>query len=92
MGKIHPLNWWELAACRGEPTDWWFPAKGAHNADNRHALDVCWQRCTVRTDCLADALNNPDGTRFVYGIWGGFTLDQRIRLLPKGHPHDRRPT
>lgn len=85
------MTWRESAACRGRPTRHYFPTTGGHDANTRAAIDLCWTECPVRPECLTEALNHPDGARYVAGIWGGFTLDQRLRLLRKGHPHDRRP-
>ena len=49
-------------------------------AQNR-AKAVC-MRCPVRTECLADALDN----RIEFGVWGGMTERERRALLR------RRPT
>src|SRR5699024_12252957 len=38
--------------------------------------------CPVKTECLADALDN----RIDFGVWGGMTERERRRLLRR-HPH-----
>ncbi len=44
-------------------------------AQNR-AKQVCWQ-CPVRTECLAEALDN----NIEWGVWGGMTERERRALL-----------
>ncbi|MFJ8076997.1 WhiB family transcriptional regulator [Streptomyces sp. NPDC096176] len=70
-------DWSSQAACRTTDPDELF-AKGP--AQNR-AKAVC-TGCPVRTECLADALDN----RVVFGVWGGMTERERRALLR------RRPT
>jgi WhiB family redox-sensing transcriptional regulator len=55
-------NWPSQAACRG--------------AEQKRAKAVC-MGCPVRTECLADALDN----RTEFGIWGGMTERERRALL-----------
>ncbi len=70
MGWVE--DWTVVAACRGKDPDELF-VKGA--AQNR-AKTVC-NGCPVRTECLADALDN----RVEYGVWGGMTERERRALL-----------
>lgn len=65
-------DWPSQAACRGTDPDELF-AQGA--AQNR-AKTVCFG-CPVRTECLADALDN----RIEFGVWGGMTERERRALL-----------
>src|SRR3954463_3858844 len=65
-------DWASLAACRGTDPDALF-VQGA--AQNRAKL-VC-VGCPVRTECLADALDN----RVEFGVWGGMTERERRALL-----------
>jgi WhiB family redox-sensing transcriptional regulator len=65
-------DWSRWAACRGSDPDELF-VQGA--AQNRAKL-VC-QGCPVRTECLADALDN----RVEFGVWGGMTERERRALL-----------
>jgi len=64
--------WTTRAACKGTDPDELF-AEGA--AQNRAKL-IC-RGCPVRTECLADALDN--GIEF--GVWGGMTEKERRALL-----------
>jgi len=57
-------DWTTRAACKGTDPDELF-VQGA--AQNRAKL-IC-RGCPVRTECLADALDN--GIEF--GVWGGMT-------------------
>jgi WhiB family redox-sensing transcriptional regulator len=65
-------DWTTRAACRaGGPDDLF--VQGA--AQNR-AKAICLG-CPVRTECLADALDN----RVEFGVWGGMTERERRALL-----------
>src|SRR6201987_5408830 len=65
-------DWTTRAACKGTDPDELF-VQGA--AQNRAKL-IC-RGCPVRTECLADALDN--GIEF--GVWGGMTERERRPLL-----------
>jgi WhiB family redox-sensing transcriptional regulator len=65
-------DWTTRAACKGTDPDEMF-VQGA--AQNRAKL-IC-RCCPVRTECLADALDN--GIEF--GVWGGMTERERRALL-----------
>jgi WhiB family redox-sensing transcriptional regulator len=65
-------GWAVLAACREGNPDELFVA----GAEQHKAKAVC-QRCPVRTECLADALDN----RVEFGVWGGMTERERRALL-----------
>lgn len=65
-------DWPSYAACRNSEPDDLFVQGAAQN----RAKAVCFG-CKVRTECLADALDN--GTEF--GIWGGMTERERRALL-----------
>jgi WhiB family redox-sensing transcriptional regulator len=70
-------NWSAQAACRTTDPDEMFVQGAAQN----RAKAVC-TGCPVRTECLADALDN----RVEFGVWGGMTERERRALLR------RRPT
>src|SRR5215471_7133640 len=57
-------HWSDLAACKGVGPDELF-VRGA--AQNR-AKQICTS-CPVRTECLAEALDNA----IEWGVWGGMT-------------------
>ncbi|GGS62264.1 transcriptional regulator WhiB [Planobispora rosea] len=65
-------DWTSSAACKGADPDALF-VQGA--AQNRAKL-IC-RGCPVRTECLADALDN----RIEFGVWGGMTERERRALL-----------
>ena len=65
-------DWPRHAACRGAEPDELFVLGAAQN----RAKAVC-VGCPVRTECLADALDN----RTEFGIWGGMTERERRALL-----------
>jgi hypothetical protein len=58
------------AACRDRPGRWWFTA-----STRRRAIQIC-QRCPVRVECLAYAIDSDEQ----YGVWGGLTVDERRAL------------
>lgn len=65
-------DWPAVAGCRGIDPDRLF-VQGA--AQNRAKL-IC-SGCEVRTECLADALDN----EIEFGVWGGMTERERRALL-----------
>ena len=65
-------DWPTMAACRSSEPDELFVPGAAQN----RAKAVCLG-CEVRTECLADALDN----RTEFGIWGGMTERERRALL-----------
>lgn len=64
-------DWVLQAKCRGME-DAMFP----EGADQKRVRAVC-QGCPVRTECLAEALDN----RIEWGVWGGMTERERRQLL-----------
>ena len=65
-------EWSARAACRGADPDTLFVQGAAQN----RAKAICLG-CVVRTECLADALDN----RVEFGVWGGMTERERRALL-----------
>jgi WhiB family redox-sensing transcriptional regulator len=65
-GAARP-RWMDRAACRGRPGRWWFTA-----STRRRAIRIC-QRCPVRDECLAYAIDYDEQ----YGVWGGLTAGER---------------
>src|SRR5580698_2022977 len=72
LGHMWITDWTARAACKGTDPDELF-VQGA--AQNRAKL-IC-RGCPVRTECLADALDN----RIEFGVWGGMTERERRALL-----------
>ncbi|HVX44938.1 MAG TPA: WhiB family transcriptional regulator [Mycobacteriales bacterium] len=66
------VSWAAQAACKGTDPDELFVQGAAQNRAKR----VC-AGCPVRTECLADALDN----RMEFGVWGGMTERERRALL-----------
>ncbi|MGM1062629.1 WhiB family transcriptional regulator [Saccharothrix sp. Mg75] len=65
-------EWRTRASCRDESEEDMF----VRGAEQRRAKLVC-MGCPVRTECLAEALDN----RIEYGVWGGMTERERRALL-----------
>jgi WhiB family transcriptional regulator, redox-sensing transcriptional regulator len=59
-------NWWDDAACKGQPSQPWFPSRSSPGYVSAYAMQFC-EVCPVRLECLTYALVNyqEDGT------WGG---------------------
>jgi WhiB family redox-sensing transcriptional regulator len=76
-GVTSAAYWYEDAACRDGDPDELFAA----NARQNRAKTVC-TGCPVRTECLAEALDN----RVEWGVWGGMTERERRALLRR-RPH-----
>lgn len=71
MGSHSDDDWTLRARCRGME-DALFP----DGADQKRARTIC-TGCPVRTECLAEALDN----RIEWGVWGGMTERERRQLL-----------
>jgi len=67
----HDGDWTMRAKCRGME-DGLFPEA----ADQKRARSICGG-CPVRSECLAEALDN----RIEWGVWGGMTERERRQLL-----------
>jgi|SRR3954454_21150258 len=76
-------DWQRLGLCRGRDSAQFFHPDGERGASrNRRevtAKQLC-RLCPVRAECAAQAL----ATREPYGVWGGFTETERLRLLAIG--------
>ncbi len=74
MEALAQRVWTEKAACRkGDPDDLFVQGAAQHQAK------VVCQGCVVKTECLADALDN----KIEFGVWGGMTERERRALLKK---------
>src|SRR3954463_10663668 len=73
-GGIHMWvdDWATAAACRGTNPDQLF----VRGAEQNKAKQLC-TGCPVRTECLAEALDN----QIEWGVWGGMTERERRALL-----------
>jgi WhiB family redox-sensing transcriptional regulator len=72
MATVGPLSWRAAALCAQSDPEAFFPDKGM---PARAAQAVC-QRCEVRAECLAWALEHDQR----YGVWGGTTELERRRM------------
>ncbi len=70
--SVRSATWTSRAACQGRDPDSLFVQGAAQNRAKR----LC-SACPVRTECLADALDN----RVEFGVWGGMTERERRALL-----------
>jgi len=76
-------EWQRLGACRGRDSAQFFHPDGergsSRNRRESEAKSVC-AGCPVRAECAAHALS----VREPYGVWGGFSESERLRLLAVG--------
>jgi WhiB family redox-sensing transcriptional regulator len=83
-GPVAEVWEWQLQGlCRGRDSAQFFHPDGERGSsrDRRElaAKSLC-RACPVRAECAAHAL----ATREPYGVWGGFTEAERLRLLAAG--------
>ncbi|MEU5940613.1 WhiB family transcriptional regulator [Micromonospora sp. NPDC047548] len=76
-------DWQRLGACRGRDSAQFFHPDGERGSSRLRressARAVC-RACPVRAECAAHALS----VREPYGVWGGFSESERLRLLALG--------
>jgi WhiB family redox-sensing transcriptional regulator len=76
-------DWQRMGLCRGRDSAQFFHPDGERGASRGRretaAKQLC-HSCPVRAECAAHAL----ATREPYGVWGGFTEAERLRLLATG--------
>ena len=76
-------EWQRLGACRGRDSAQFFHPDGERGSSRTRresgAKEVC-RTCPVRAECAAHAL----AVREPYGVWGGFSESERLRLLAIG--------
>ena|SRR5439155_4082444 len=76
-------DWQRLGLCRGRDSAQFFHPdgeRGASRGRREAAAKALCHTCPVRAQCAAHALS----TREPYGVWGGFTETERMRLLAVG--------
>lgn len=78
-------DWRELARCRDEDPELFFPiGRGAiADAQTERAKQVC-RRCPVRDDCYRDAMQPPVAD---FGVFGGTDEHERRKMRPKALEH-----
>lgn len=67
------MTWQDSAACRGKPTDWWYPTRGEE--PHPEALALC-AGCPVAAACFDHALRFPERV----GFWAGTSAEQRRKM------------
>ncbi len=76
-------DWQRSGACRGQDSAQFFHPEGERGSSRYRreaaAKAVC-HGCPVRAECAAHAL----AVREPYGVWGGFSESERLRLLATG--------
>jgi WhiB family redox-sensing transcriptional regulator len=72
------MSWRQYAECRGQDPEMFFASGDSDLAHRqlRQAKAVC-SGCAVRSVCLEWAVL----ARIEHGVWGGFTEDERRRLV-----------
>lgn len=71
------MSWRESAACKGKPSDWWFPdwpVRREQRSTINAAVAICHQ-CSVQEECLNYSLEWEQA-----GIWGGMVERRRAAL------------
>lgn len=69
-------DWHTRALCAQTGGDWWYAddtPKKWHEINT--AITIC-RMCDVQTPCLETALKNDER----FGVWGGLTANQRLKL------------
>src|SRR3954469_11718548 len=76
-------DWQRMGLCRGRDSAQFFHPDGERGASRGRreaaAKQLC-RSCPVRAECAAHAL----AAREPYGVWGGFTETEPLRLLAPG--------
>lgn len=76
-------DWQMDGLCRGRDSGQFFHPdgeRGSARSRRESAAKALCQACPVRPECAAQAL----ASREPYGVWGGFTETERLRLLAIG--------
>jgi WhiB family transcriptional regulator, redox-sensing transcriptional regulator len=80
---VHREEWLDASACRSEDPELFFPitASGPSTQQIEAAKAVC-QRCGVQRECLHYALDSHQS----YGVWGGTSEEERLRMTAPLQP------
>lgn len=80
---VHREEWLDAGACRSEDPELFFPitASGPSTQQIEAAKAVC-QRCGVQRECLHYALDSHQS----YGVWGGTSEEERLRMTTAHQP------
>jgi WhiB family redox-sensing transcriptional regulator len=69
------VTWWERAACRDDSKEVWFE-KNRPQREVTKILRRCMTECEVQTECLNQALSEPE----MHGMWGGFSEQELFAI------------
>ena len=72
-----PTDWMIHAKCKGMATSLFFANDEAGRVAEDSAAKVVCTGCPVRAQCLDYAIEAP----MDFGVWGGFTWAERLRLV-----------
>jgi WhiB family redox-sensing transcriptional regulator len=70
-----PPGWADSASCRGSSLDFYVDSAKKRNMPTVEACKAVCGGCPVRDTCLELAMSNKEH----WGIWGGFTVEERGR-------------
>jgi hypothetical protein len=79
MTKLDADRWWDRGLCRekGLATTLFFPDSGPEAVRDYPRCRIICAACTVRLECLDDALRFDSRSTDPYGFAGGMTPDER---------------
>jgi len=73
------LGWGQFAACRGKPSEWFYPQRGKAGEAEQVAATIC-RVCPVQYPCLQAGMPEE------HGMWGGWAAElrwwYRVRVKP----------
>lgn len=75
LDHVPAEGWRDLASCRGDDTEKWFPARGI-GVKGTEALKAICASCPVQVDCLTTALDDCEK----FGFFGGTSERDRRKM------------
>jgi WhiB family redox-sensing transcriptional regulator len=72
------MSWRSDAACKGFPTEWWFPERRP-TKQTQQAVAIC-ETCIVAAECLHDALRYEE-----FGVWAGTSKEARDKFRVRAY-------
>ena len=74
--RLEDVNWWDKAACKGQDVNLFYPEEGASSVAPK---EFCL-KCTVRQECMDDAIRHETPTTR-HGVWGGMSSYDRENAI-----------
>jgi WhiB family redox-sensing transcriptional regulator len=74
--------WQEQSNCKDADSELFFLEpllRGKEKREKERKAKAVCRSCPVINECLAHALRTPE----YYGVWGGMTADERLKILEK---------